>query len=80
MRTEATQAYACGKGGKLMERTAVVQSAWEAYAAGDLEGALKYFSPGLVDRTVATQPSGERTDSPIPLSSHTNSTGIRSPE
>src|SRR5205814_3333405 len=42
--------------------------------------ALRYRSPGLAESTAATQPSGDRTDSPMPLSSQTNSTGIRSPE
>ena len=49
-------------------------------AARSQPSAARYRSPGLARSTIATQPSGERTDSPIPLSSHTNSTGIRSPE
>jgi ketosteroid isomerase-like protein len=31
-----------------MERTAVVRSAWDAYAAGDVDGALRFFSPDAV--------------------------------
>jgi ketosteroid isomerase-like protein len=31
-----------------MEQTEIVRGAWDAYARGDLEGALKFFSPDVV--------------------------------
>jgi len=39
-----------------MERAAVVRRAWDAYAAGDLEGALQYFSPDAVWHTASDFP------------------------
>src|SRR5262249_40624949 len=50
------------------------------YPAGRSQpSAAKYRSPGLLDSAAATQPSGERTDSPSPLSSQTNRIGSRRP-
>src|SRR5205085_5113723 len=39
-----------------MEPVAVVRSAWDAYAAGDLDGALRFFSPDAIWHVVPDQP------------------------
>ena len=39
-----------------MEPAAVVRSAWDAYAAGDVDGALRFFSPDAVWHVVPDQP------------------------
>ena len=71
----------CRIAGRRCLRTQVTASVAASYAAARSHpSALRYRSPGLAESTAATQPSGDRTDSPMPLSSQTNSTGIRSPE
>src|SRR5206468_3014842 len=66
--------------GRRFRRTHATASTAASYvAARSHPSAAEYRSPGRARSVAATQPSGDRTLMPIPLSSHTNSSGSRSP-